>query len=426
LFALLPAAAIEYLSDIYRSDAKRGAKMVQYLLAPLGIAYALACLVHKAIFHEKLVQVVLKSRLSDGRLRISYGVQRDALAKDSLSNFEDKRLFKVLELYQKKDEEEYIDNLSDEESALEAEIARQNRYYDGLDDGIQDDDRDGESKSAQPRGSGSSPVRAGDFYSSYKLFGAAVPSAALVYKRKPTNIGRKRGVRIAPSSPFLQLANVGSDVDHVKSALGEKSSDVKGISFRKSMLMVQKQEILDSHYNRSLGDTTKKAPAAQNPNISSLVLLQNGKISPYQPGITTIPSEPSVKVASDTSNDKKRNNLPVPASKAEDDIAASEIRQLSYPSIYFAANRFAPLYTDIERRDIFKIVLPDQFVDDFTHTVQQSESYIYILQQRICDMENKQEQQLSLLRKLLDQKSVLPAQALSDPFYEVGTTNYYQ
>jgi ankyrin repeat protein len=99
LIILLPCAIYEYiLIDIIRG--RRGGFLYSLLYSPFGIAYICFCLLWK-MKKEENIQVILKSRISDGRVRISYSMKQDYLleGEQSLSYFEEKRIFKDLQMF---------------------------------------------------------------------------------------------------------------------------------------------------------------------------------------------------------------------------------------------------------------------------------------------------------------------------------------
>jgi hypothetical protein len=94
--------------------------------------------------------------------------------------------------------------------------------------------------------------------------------------------------------------------------------------------------------------------------------------------------------------------IPPRSTAAEEANNLSSRRLLAGPSIYFRTNKFQAFYEDDEKKIIFQIVLPEEFIDDFAHGLLQNESYLYMLQKRLYDMELQQSKQLQLLNKLLE------------------------
>ena len=98
-FALLPFnACYEYTARILYADIGEANKFFLILLAPLGILYCIGCLLMKFIY-EPYAKLIVKSRISDGRLRVSYGQKRDNIENNSLTHFEDERLTKFLSAF---------------------------------------------------------------------------------------------------------------------------------------------------------------------------------------------------------------------------------------------------------------------------------------------------------------------------------------
>jgi hypothetical protein len=98
-FVLLPfAATYEYIYRILFSSLGEANKFFLILLAPAGLAYCALCLMIK-FFSEPYATLIVKSRISDGRLRVSYGYRRDNIENSSLAHFEDERLSKFLGVF---------------------------------------------------------------------------------------------------------------------------------------------------------------------------------------------------------------------------------------------------------------------------------------------------------------------------------------
>ena len=95
-FTLLPFTAVyEYTHRILLSSLGEANKFFLILLAPIGLLYCIICIVIKFVY-EPYATLIVKSRISDGRLRVSYGLRRDNIENNSLSHFEDERLTKFL------------------------------------------------------------------------------------------------------------------------------------------------------------------------------------------------------------------------------------------------------------------------------------------------------------------------------------------
>jgi hypothetical protein len=96
---LMPLTSLyEYTHRILYSSLGEGNKFFLILLAPLGLLYCGACLVLKFLA-ERYCTLIVKSRISDGRLRVSYGYRRDNIENNSLAHFEDERLSKFLGVF---------------------------------------------------------------------------------------------------------------------------------------------------------------------------------------------------------------------------------------------------------------------------------------------------------------------------------------
>jgi hypothetical protein len=98
LFLLPLTSLYEYTHRILYSSLGEGNKFFLILLAPLGLLYCGACLVLKFLA-ERYCTLIVKSRISDGRLRVSYSYRRDNIENNSLAHFEDERLSKFLGVF---------------------------------------------------------------------------------------------------------------------------------------------------------------------------------------------------------------------------------------------------------------------------------------------------------------------------------------
>ena len=75
---LIPAAIYEYIStNIFTNKRKVYAKIIAIITAPVGISYTIAAY-FSYIVSSLATLLLVKSRISDGRLRISYDKWRDS------------------------------------------------------------------------------------------------------------------------------------------------------------------------------------------------------------------------------------------------------------------------------------------------------------------------------------------------------------
>jgi hypothetical protein len=283
-------------------------------------------------FNDPIARLILKSKVSDGRLKLSYGKERDAYEDNSLSNFVDERLHKNIEIYNvKRKKNELAD---DDQGSYHSELSDQN-----------------EEKSNKKS----------NYNQSYKLL------QLFSTKRKTTFVGNS--TRILPSSPFLQLGNIGS-MDQVQFEDNQN----------------RKIKISELNHLRSKINLDDESDIVK-PDI---LLLQNGDVSPYQPGFTTAKDQ---KRFSSINNEDDFNIY-----RRMDDFDKSiEVRSINYPSIYFLPNKFQPLFTFEERRKIFQKVIPEIFVDNFTAALRDTESKSQSIESSLNGLEQKFEKLLALI-----------------------------
>ncbi|RYG69605.1 hypothetical protein EON64_02285 [archaeon] len=459
ILMLLPAATVEYFRIYLMSDEAGHVSKLYYLLtAPLGIMYCALCLLYK-LCADSPVKVILKSRLSDGRLRISYDQNRDFYEAIALSRFEDQRLFQDLEqfaaplFYKDGDFEQYRQL-----------VKRPKMPVSSLDRGFN------ESWELNQRPLDHSPEE----YKHKSLWRAVVHSMTGVWrKRHEDHVGRK--IRIAPISPYLQLANMqqvgdvyppGSDMrDEFKdkddvSLHNEMSQDDGGPNLNMASSYYNpadpSQEIVPlagsnsalyaCHYDGLNASSKKQKPGIwwigqdsgekkflSESNKFNASTASRPMMSPYQAGILSASQwqelaadeEPrnahitshgqagegnlvSSLVKSQTEHLNRQPSLDdTTFKKASEEIhlpTNEESEVLAAPSFYFPHQRFPPIFRPDERKRIFEKVLPDVFRDDFTHAIESSERNLNTLELRMQKLEAICLQQTQLLQQLVVQR----------------------
>jgi hypothetical protein len=229
LLLLVPAAVAEYVLRIVNANIGGGTKIVLLLCAPVGLLYCLLCLVVK-ICCEPYTRLIVKSRISDGRLRVSYGYHRDNLENNSLGHFEDGRMFKFLDVFNNRifgTDADYSETSSKAQSGTEtykyqaAAGADNEDYFSG-----KYSDEYTTEEAAFEQDADEDDVDENDDLS--KMTHNTTPSGSVRMKNKPSGVNASgktrphayigRRVRVVPTSPFLQLSRV-HQVEQVKDAL---------------------------------------------------------------------------------------------------------------------------------------------------------------------------------------------------------------
>lgn len=91
---------------------------------------------------------------------------------------------------------------------------------------------------------------------------------------------------------------------------------------------------------------------------------------------------------------------------AENPMVEDELRMLDYPSIYFLRHKFPPIFLDHERRNIFEIVLPEMYINDFAASVKDTEAYLVATQEKLRMLEKQLQLQTGLIQRVLQEQSM--------------------
>lgn len=405
LLTLVPVAVYEYFFGVFHSDRYFLGKFCMCLWAPIGIVFALFCILAKVI-RDPIMKRVLKSKVSDGRLRLSYGDERDAFEGSSLSNFEDERIHKSVERY----------NLRSRAWDLENDVVVDGELDDQISVGAQSEQTDDEDNfntrtntalikrvNSASSVSSSSKLKKknqepGPY--NYNIRTLMTYSKATVYTGK--------NIRIQPYSPFLQLANIGG-MDSVHSVLtggamdgtGEMKDDNTSFMRRTNQAVKDVTEWNAPMTPGSVGQSNDGKQSTE--GLGGVLLLTNGQISHYQPGLTT------VKDVHNMASNANEDDFPsVKNTQAMNNIYSDDKqdrRLIDYPSIYFVPFKFAPVFTSTERKEIFKWVIPEAFVDDFTMSVRDVEAYLAVMRGKLEDIDKKQDTHLPAIWKKLNESN---------------------
>jgi len=285
---LLPLTTLyEYITRILYADIGEANKLFLILLAPLGIVYCLFCLLYK-LFTAPYTVLIVKSRISDGRLRVSYGYRRDNIENSSLARFEDERMNKFLSTFKHR-------RFSVNDDSVTTEGVENYRNITG---GSENDDYRSEEKS---------DFEYTDDDVSKVTFNSTVngnENASLMTRiktkfksREPNYAGRK--VRVVPTSPFLQLSRV-HEMEEIQRVVPPAPAPPL---YRKALVplplaiqqQIQQQKLLNGSLSNKPDHHAAQAVVTQNnfPEIneerSPVLYLDNGTISPYQPGLVSQP-----------------------------------------------------------------------------------------------------------------------------------------
>eukprot|EP01039_Chlorochromonas_danica_P006056 gene6056-6670_t len=486
LLLLFPAAVVEYCR-IYLLSPIAGwiAKAYYLAVSPLGILHAACCLFVKH-FRDPAPRLLIKSRLTDGRLRLSYGVDRDYYEAQALSRFEDQRLHRPLE--------QFANPLFTAEAALDKEVLRRLKEA-AYARGFMGD----EAINAQPLA-----------HRKYESEGEGGLSILLRkwWQRKRKDDFEGRDIRIAPISAYLQLANI-QDIEDIvppglqtesfkksgalpsaeraagdnTSLLPEQSSTVDVVEANQQFYTQQLDVLGTIPGNNSLAYASQydqqrvsDLPAAKpgiwwiakKPTSPNKRFFQSSKsahfsgaegemvtMSPYQPGILSADQWQELAQETEPQNAHITSNLlsTVSRTKSKSQMGTRNAYQgqvdegqeevdreeldlptnsaasaLAVPSFYFPAQRFPPIFLPHERKKIFEEVLPDVFHDDFTHAIETSERNFSILELRLQNLEGMFSKQLSLLQQIAEQQEnykAQPAQLLPESTAEHNQYSYY-
>ena len=243
------------------------------------------CLLYK-LFAAPYTVLIVKSRISDGRLRVSYGYRRDNIENSSLARFEDERMNKFLSTFKNR-----RFNVTDESVTTEGV-----ENYRNITGGSENDDYRSEEKS---------DFEYTDDDVSKVTFNSTIngnDNASLMTRiktkfksREPNYAGRK--VRVVPTSPFLQLSRV-HEMEEIQRVVPPAPAPPL---YRKALvplplaiqLQIHQQKFLNGslsnkpdHHAAQAGVTQSNFPEIHEER-SPVLYLDNGTISPYQPGLVS-------------------------------------------------------------------------------------------------------------------------------------------
>jgi hypothetical protein len=343
LMLLVPMSCYEYSVMVMDWDIGIGNKVLLMLAMPVGCLYCMGIFLKK-ICLEPSVRLIVKSRLSDGRLRVSYSTLRDSIVSDSLSNFQDENLFKFLEVFRDRAQNEAdiyrallptiyggnddgyndddatvatvdprtlltpdlqytrtVDNKMDEDDQPTAAAAA------GTTKGVavpliidrnrrttsnNDEEDDSVSKltytsSSQVQLKGSSQGKRksrADIWKTMKKVGIG----SLSWNRTSPYKGKK--VRITPGSPFLHLNRV-HGVEEVYDALPSSSGSKRLPNKYEQSLLKLPLSVMHGkarHHAERVGSLMNMGSDEMMMDRAPILFLDNGSISPYQAGFTDI------------------------------------------------------------------------------------------------------------------------------------------
>ena len=347
LMLLVPMSCYEYSVMVMNWDIGIGNKVLLMLAMPVGCIYCMGIFLKK-ICLEPSVRLIVKSRLSDGRLRVSFSTLRDSIESDSLSNFQDEKLFKFLEIFKDRAQNEAdiyrallptiyggnddgyndddatvatvdprtlltpdlqykrtVDNKMDEDDQPTAAAAAASSTTKGVAVPLivdrnrrttsnNDEEDDSVSKltytsSSQVQLKGSSQSKSNsksraDIWKTMKKVGIG----SLSWNRTSQYKGKK--VRITPGSPFLHLNRV-HGVEEVYDALPSSSGSKRLPNKYEQSLLKRPLSIMHDkarHHAEKIGSLVNKGSDEMMMDRAPILFLDNGSISPYQAGFTDI------------------------------------------------------------------------------------------------------------------------------------------
>lgn len=316
------------------------------------------------------MRLILKSRLSDGRLRVSYGLRRDAFEDKTLGRFEDERLHKVIDHYNKFVDKEDLSMYS--------------------------------MSSSTAKSAGTDQLEMEHIKQDHEENYQFLPKWS---KTRPANYTGVQ-TRIAPEgNPFLQLAlTKGQGIESVLQSVANsqqegitgqaiEAGDGNGIGFGIGASSNPASPFRTASWGKTVmggalvpsnaeGQSDEMKMADLNgygPESPDMLLREDGSISLYQPGFTS---------PLDVANMSNINN--------QDDLEYNEVgnsndemRMVNYPSIYFLANKYKPIFTFAERKRIFEKVLPEAFVDEVTAAIRDNEGMLMDIQEKLFGIMSK-------------------------------------
>lgn len=399
----MPLAIYEYFLFVFTSDRYLLGKFCLCLGSPFGIAFAANCLLFKA-FTEPLVRRVVKSKMSDGRLRLSHGEERDTFEGSTLANFEDERIHKSVERYNMRAREWGRENENEEDNPTDAPDFQSEASFHSEDD--VDDNNNNRLKR--------SPSSAGTVVTSVKKK-KKQPSRYDLNMRTLMDFSKAsvytgKNARITPFSPFLQLANIGN-IESVHSALTTTSAAEKRPSTTDASFLQKSHRSFKDSSEINVAQTPPESRRS-NRNEDALMidntpadesrpelLITDGVISHYQPGLTTVAELKNFNSTANEDDFPSVRQLETSKNIYSDDADAKRI--LDYPSMYFLPFKFAPIFTSRERKEIFSVVIPEAFIDDFGAAVKDMESFLESLRDKLGEIDKKQDAHLpAILRKI--------------------------
>ena len=92
---------------------------------------------------------------------------------------------------------------------------------------------------------------------------------------------------------------------------------------------------------------------------------------------------------------------PLQISEKNAPTGEEELQMLDYPSIYFLRHKFPPIFLEHERRNIFEIVLPEMYTNDFAASVKDTEAYLVATQEKLRLLEKQLQLQTGLIQRVL-------------------------
>ena len=303
---LLPASFYDYFSlHVFNDRKKFYAKFMAIVSCPIGIGYALGACFHN-ILSSSPTLLLVKSRISDGRLRISYDKWRDGT--EIIGLRDGKQTHSGLP----------IDHINDESSSYQA---------------------DSNKLRVQPYTKGGENTRT---------------TTSLIFSLfKPKKIEKSNAISMK-SIKSMSKKDKGIELSSSMS-LSSKEKPTPMLSEDKDQQLVASNDDENENKEQELNTYTNERDDDNDDDDDG-----DDFDDAYDEGPDTM-QKFNFDVNSDTGSVSSQNAIPTPGHR----VPISIVPQ----SLDFPPNRFNKLFTAVEQKKIFQEVLPEYYSDTFTETV---------------------------------------------------------
>ena len=151
----------------------------------------------------------------------------------------------------------------------------------------------------------------------------------------------------------------------------------------------------------------KKALAIINQNVEHVKREQQSTKDKFESNIfphADIGNQETELMKSDSETSQIRNSIDRKIQSSRS-APSKDRRFLDFPSLYFLPFKFAPIFTPRERREVFKGVIPEAFVDDVAASIKDLESYLDNLRSKLDEVDKRQGVHLPAILKKLNESN---------------------